>query len=94
MSVGGVPLELKIIAFTTAKLLGQLQRILPVPRVDRIDLFERDAHRQCVRSVGRGKHPSRCAQERLQRRQFIGVWIFWGESKALFLHLTNRCRVT
>ncbi len=20
------------------------------------------------------------------------VWIFWGESKALFLHLTNRCR--
>jgi len=23
---------------------------------------------------------------------FIGVWIFWGESKALFLHLTNRCR--
>ncbi len=21
-----------------------------------------------------------------------GVWIFWGESKALFLHLTNRCR--
>ncbi len=22
----------------------------------------------------------------------IGVWIFWGESKALFLHLTNRCR--
>jgi hypothetical protein len=22
------------------------------------------------------------------------VRIFWGESKALFLHLTNRCRVT
>jgi len=22
----------------------------------------------------------------------IRVWIFWGESKALFLHLTNRCR--
>jgi len=26
--------------------------------------------------------------ELLQKR----VWIFWGESKALFLHLTNRCR--
>ncbi len=25
-------------------------------------------------------------------RDSIGVWIFWGESKALFLHLTNRCR--
>jgi len=23
---------------------------------------------------------------------FARVWIFWGESKALFLHLTNRCR--
>src|SRR6266545_7650821 len=25
-------------------------------------------------------------------RSIRRVWIFWGESKALFLHLTNRCR--
>jgi hypothetical protein len=26
--------------------------------------------------------------------RLIRVWIFWGESKALLLHLTSRCRVT